>query len=283
MEERQNRSEFQQSRWERGVFVYCANDQTLTWEKVKEKLIDARNFRTITKPLSIEQLVLLESFLSSNVVAGLSEIPIKLNPNEVNQIVKNLPVIFIERDHKHFFLECKRISLHRTSFGVPSLASRRNYLWRKWKNRKQFVWKGKWWFENKKDIKKKNVEKPSLFLKFPEIVPEATKFLKQHRFTAEYRRRIDTSYSSGITMSQIREHLIKTIPSLKEYDVSLSTTRRLFQAPDSCFTSSSRYKGLLRQELELRIILIDDLTLTLTTFLHETDVEVSLLTFLNKI
>lgn len=83
-------------------------------------------------------------------------------------------------------------------------------------------------------------------------------------------------------MSQIREHLIQTIPSLKEYDVSLSTTRRLFQAPDSCFTSSSRYKGLLRQELELRIILIDDLTLTLTTFLHETDVEVSLLTFLRK-
>ena len=91
-------------------------------------MIDARNFRTITKPLSIEQLVLIESFLSSNVLAGLSEIPIKLNPNEVNQIVKNLPVIFIERDNKHFFLECKRISLHRTSFGLTSLASRRNYL-----------------------------------------------------------------------------------------------------------------------------------------------------------
>lgn len=55
--------------------------------------------------------------------------------------------------------------------------------------------------KTKKTSKKKNVEQPSLFLKFPEIVPEATKFLKQHRFTAEYRRRIDASYSSGITMS----------------------------------------------------------------------------------
>ena len=63
-----------------------------------------RNSRTITKPLSIEQLVLTELFLSSNVLTGLSEIPIKLNLNEVNQIVKNFPVIFIEHDNKSFFL-----------------------------------------------------------------------------------------------------------------------------------------------------------------------------------
>ena len=42
-------------------------------------------------------------------------------------------------------------------------------------------------------------------------------------------------------------------------------------------------KVLLRQELELRIILIDNLTLMLTTFLHETDIDMSLLTFLRKI
>ena len=61
LKERQNRSDFQQSRGETGVFVYCANDQNLAWEKVKENLIDVRNSRTITKPLSIEQLVLIES------------------------------------------------------------------------------------------------------------------------------------------------------------------------------------------------------------------------------
>ena len=105
-------------------------------------------------------------------------------------------------------------------------------------------------FETKKT--KKNVGQPSLVLKFPEIVPEATEFLKQHSFAAECRRRSDTSYSSGVTMSQIREHLIKTIPGLKEYSLSLSTTQRLFQAPDSRFTSSSCYKGFIATRVGIK-------------------------------
>ena len=37
LKERQNRSDFQQSREETGVFICCANDQNLTWEKVNPK------------------------------------------------------------------------------------------------------------------------------------------------------------------------------------------------------------------------------------------------------
>ena len=106
------------------------------------------------------------------------------------------------------------------------------------------------YFETKKT--KKNVGQPSLVLKFPEIVPEATEFLKQHSFAAECRRRNDTSYSSGVTVSQIREHLIKTIPGLKEHGLSLSTTRRLFQAPDSRFTPRSSYKGFIKARVGVK-------------------------------
>ena len=63
-----------------------------------------------------------------------------------------------------------------------------------------------------------------------------------------------------------------------------------FQPQEDCFKLqilvlllAHIIKVLLRQELELRIILVDDLTLTLTTFLPETDIDVSLLTFLRKI
>ena len=63
-----------------------------------------------------------------------------------------------------------------------------------------------------------------------------------------------------------------------------------FQPQEDCFKLqilvlllAHIIKVLLRQELELRIILIDDLTLILTTFLPETDIDVSLLTFLRKI
>ena len=104
----------------------------------------------------------------------------------------------------------------------------------------------------KQKRQRKGAGQPSLVSKFPETVPEATKFLKQHNFAAEFRRRNDTSYSPGVTMSQIREHLIKTIPGLKGHGLSLPTTRRLFQAPDSCFTSSSHYKGFIKARVGVK-------------------------------
>ena len=171
---RQNRSDFQQSRGETDVFVYCANDQNLTWEKVKENLIDARNSRTITKPLSIEQLVLIESFLSSNVLTGLTEISIKLNPNEVNQIVKIFPVII--KDNNFFFLNLNKYLYTGQALELLLWPAEEIIFEENESTQNNFLEKKSNHFETKKT--KKNVEQPLLILKFPEIVPKATKFLK---------------------------------------------------------------------------------------------------------
>ena len=66
--------------------------------------------------------------------------------------------------------------------------------------------------------------------------------MKQHGFAAQSRRRSDTGNSSGVTASQIREHLYTMIPELKEHQISLSTIRRLFHAPNKTFNASGRYK-----------------------------------------
>ena len=250
LEERQNRSDFQQSCGETGAFVYCSNDKNLTWEKVKENLIDAQNSRTITKPLSIEQLVLIEPFLSSNVLTSLSEIPIKLNLNEVNHIVKSFPVIFIEHDNKSFFLNLNKYFHTGQALELLLWPAEEIIFEEDESTQNNFSEKKSDDFETKKT--KKNAGQLSLVSKFPETVPEATKFLKQHNFAAEFRHRNDRSYSPGVTMSQIREHLIKTIPGLKGHGLSLPTTRRLFQAPDSCFTSSSHYKGFIKARVGVK-------------------------------
>ena len=78
---------------------------------------------------------------------------------------------------------------------------------------------------------------------FPRIVEEVAEFVKQHGFAAECRRRGETSYSSGVTINQIREHLYVKIPELKDHTISLSTIRRVFEAPNKGHTTNERYKG----------------------------------------
>ena len=57
---------------------------------------------------------------------------------------------------------------------------------------------------------------PSLVKKFPEIIKTATNFIKQHGFSVQCRRRTETGYYSGVSISEIRTHLMKNVPGLIE-------------------------------------------------------------------
>ena len=75
----------------------------------------------------------------------------------------------------------------------------------------------------------------SIVSKFPGIVDSAAEYIKQNGFAAQCRRRTETGYSAGVSISQIREHLYQKIPELKLHKVSLTTIRRLFEAPNKHF------------------------------------------------
>ena len=83
----------------------------------------------------------------------------------------------------------------------------------------------------------------ALVTKFPGIVEEVAEFVKQHGFAALCRRRDDTSYSSGVTINEIMEHLYVKFLELKYHTISLSTIRRMFEAPNKGRTTKERYKG----------------------------------------
>ena len=72
----------------------------------------------------------------------------------------------------------------------------------------------------------------ALVTTFPGIVEEVAEFVKQHGFAAQCRRRDDASYSSDVTINQIREHLNVKFPELKDYTIFLSKIRRMFEAPN---------------------------------------------------
>ena len=67
--------------------------------------------------------------------------------------------------------------------------------------------------------------------------------------SAQNRRWADACYSSGVTIPQIRSHLLKKVPGLKSHGVSLSTIRRLFEAPTKRNKAHARYK----KDIEARV------------------------------
>ena len=86
---------------------------------------------------------------------------------------------------------------------------------------------------------------PSITSKFPQIVDVVADFTKQHGFSAQNRRRTETSYSKGVTVKQIQQHLYTNYPELIEHKLSLTTIRRMFQVPNKHLKAVSRYKALI--------------------------------------
>ena len=68
-------------------------------------------------------------------------------------------------------------------------------------------------------------------IQFPAIANEMISFLQQHGFSAQARRRNNTASSSGVTLAQIRSHLLQTVPGLQEKGISRHTVHCLMQAP----------------------------------------------------
>jgi len=110
--------------------------------------------------------------------------------------------------------------------------------------------------DSKENEEKGKEGQPSLVSKLSEIIDVTAEFIKQHKFAAHCRHQTETECSSGVTSSQIREHLYKTIPSLKDYTVSLSTIHRLFHALNKYLSHMKKghvIKGMLTHGLVLQL------------------------------
>ena len=68
--------------------------------------------------------------------------------------------------------------------------------------------------------------RPSLVTQFPSIVSTATAFVKANGFSAHERRRESTG-KVGVSLREIREHLLSTVPGLKGRGISISSVARL--------------------------------------------------------
>ena len=229
--------------------IVCFNDSTLSWDRVNEILIDMDNSRTLTVPLDTAKLITLAEEIRSNIVIRLDELSIKINKVECQQILKTFPVLYMKSEQTNtellinmeefvympgaleYFLTADKERVSENNNTAPEVEKtiQSNEL-------PNHTTKGQ----------------PSLVQLFPSIVNVASEFIKQHSFSAQNRRRSETSYSSGITIPQIRDHLLAKVPGLEQRGISLSTTRRLFEAPNKSRTNSVGYKSYVQARVGVK-------------------------------
>ena len=95
--------------------------------------------------------------------------------------------------------------------------------------------------------------------------------MTQHGLAAQCRRRNDTGFSSGVLINQIRQYLLEDVQELSEHNISKSTVRRLFEAPNKSHNAAARYKGH-----------IDDRVGTQCSFYRESHIDAHYLFARNK-
>ena len=88
--------------------------------------------------------------------------------------------------------------------------------------------------------------RPSIVDKSPRVIECATSFIKQHDYSAHSRRRTDTGNVCGVTLAQVRDHLLREIPGLKEDGLGLTTVAYLMVPPRQITFAAQRYKGLVK-------------------------------------
>ena len=96
------------------------------------------------------------------------------------------------------------------------------------------------------DLPSGKVGRPAKHIQFSGIVEVALAFIQQHGYSAQSRRRSDTASSCGVTLAQIRKHLLDNIPGLKEAGISRQTIHNLMVAPRANTINSKNYKSLLK-------------------------------------
>ena len=87
---------------------------------------------------------------------------------------------------------------------------------------------------------------PSIALKFHQIPEVITDYLKINGLKAQEKRKDDNFRSSGVSLEDKKNHLLRKIPGLTEHGISPNTTRYMFVPVNNRHSSAARYKSLIQ-------------------------------------
>ena len=78
---------------------------------------------------------------------------------------------------------------------------------------------------------------------------ETVSFICLHGFAANSRRRNLIANSCGVTLENLRQHLLDNVPGLKEHGLSRKTVHHLMMPPRAGTNAAKNYKGLIQARI----------------------------------
>lgn len=85
-----------------------------------------------------------------------------------------------------------------------------------------------------------------IHIHYPNLVDTMATFIGLHGFAAQERRHTDTANTCGVSLQQIRSHLLGEFPALK---ISKASVHRLMVAPNKHRRAARLYKGLVNAKI----------------------------------
>lgn len=212
----------------------CLNT-SLSWEKAFLNIENCNIADTL-----VHDVKAIASDIQAEFCYPVNLIPIEIKKQIIYMLILYFPVILVEGKDNSVLIDMTELILDKDAFVLILKGGCENN-------------------ENEEELKEhENIEKTTfigpkkrpgripLYIKFPSLVDCATKFIKEHSYTAHVRRRETTGTGVGVTLKDIQEHLLENVPGLKNSGgIHRDTIHRLTVAPRKNTIRSHRFKGLI--------------------------------------
>ena len=226
--------------------ITCFNNNSLSWESAFEVLIEIENGNSEwegqeDKCLSISELINLGNLIKDCTAISESELAFYV-PNRlsakistiITQVAVHFPVMILNKTEFKYI-----VNMHQIDFNDDELD--RIFLFDEVKENVPVAKQG----ESSRNVGHHGGRK-SILEKFPDIPFIATEYIKSCGFKAQERRRNSTITACGVSVKDIRNHLHKSVPGLKECGgISESTVRYLFKPVRKGTFAAEQYKSVI--------------------------------------
>ena len=214
----------------------------MSWESAIETLIEIENSNTsrwkhlLHKLLSISELIQLANLLRDSTAVSMDEllfyVPSRFKDLS-NQLLSHLPLLLVKKPNCQYL-----VNMHQVDLNNPELDS----IFQSTKSNDSVPVAT----VQKEKGKGRNGRRIPILQKFQDILHHVAKaFIKASGFKAQEKRRESTITSCGVSLKDIRAHLIKEIPGLREDGVSETSVRYLFNTVNKRTFTGARYKYVI--------------------------------------
>ena len=228
----------------------CWNDHSLTWSSAFENIIEKQNSAVeVNGPLNILDLISVGTLIEDSTAIPFEHLftiyPIsKAQKNQLmDEILLHFPVVYVNIGRKMLvnIWQVDFASADFEQYAKPQKEKADNAPMENGGKRKEK--------ERKEEKVRRKPGRKALVERFPTLIAAATEYVCLHGYSAHARRRETAATGTGCTLEELRDHLLKVVPGLKDAGCSRTALAYMFCLPHKGRKGAARYKSYIHDRV----------------------------------